>query len=57
MMRCVTKNKSSFFAPKLEALENKKKSNVLAEQQQIPIVLKTRDINSCQYSTIIFHFS
>jgi hypothetical protein len=56
-MRCVTKNKSSFFAPKLEALENKKKSNVLAEQQQIPIVLKTRDINSCQYSTIIFHFS
>jgi hypothetical protein len=39
MMRCVTKNKSSFFAPKLKALKTKKKLNVLAEQEKNPIVL------------------
>jgi len=34
MMQCVTKNKSSFFAPKLKALEKRKKSQMFFQSKK-----------------------
>jgi hypothetical protein len=45
MMRCVTCNKSSLFAPKLKTLENKETTNCGARKS----VVELKDTNSFLY--------
>jgi hypothetical protein len=40
MMQCIRCNKSSLFAPRLKALENKRNSNILVKQEESQIFLK-----------------
>jgi hypothetical protein len=49
MMQCVTCNKSFLFAPRLKALKNEKKINILVEWEKFPSVLEMRKSNSFLY--------
>jgi hypothetical protein len=50
MMRCVTCNKSSLFAPRLKMLENKETTNIIVKQEKNLSVVEMKNINSFLYN-------
>jgi hypothetical protein len=58
MMRCVTKNKSSIFAPKLKASKKKKKENQMFWQskKKFQVFLKQEILIPANIEKIIFIF-